>query len=100
MHFTSISTQNSNDSTTVEEVVGSLAKTTTQDTKRIVVMDAGFYSKSNVNWLKSNGFDYITVLPSGDSKFESTSSEFIDYPIAILTSTFAFENVKILSQSL
>ena len=67
------------DSTTVEEVVGTLAKTTTQDAKRIVVMDAGFYSKSNVNWLKANGFDYITVLPSGDSKFESTSSEIIDH---------------------
>ena len=70
---------NRHDSTTVEEVVGTLAKTTTQDAKRIVVMDAGFYSKSNVNWLKANGFDYITVLPSGDSKFESTSSEIIDH---------------------
>ena len=70
---------NRHDSTTVEEVVGTLAKTTTQEAKRIVVMDAGFYSKSNVNWLKANGFDYITVLPSGDSKFEPTSSEIIDY---------------------
>ena len=70
---------NRHDSTTVEEVVGTLAKTTTQEGKRIVVMDAGFYSKSNVNWLKANGFDYITVLPSGDSKFESTSSEIIDH---------------------
>lgn len=42
-------------------------------------MDAGFYSNSNVNWLKANGFDYITVLPSSDSKFESTSSEIIDH---------------------
>lgn len=70
---------NRHDSTTVEEVVGTLAKTTAQDAKRIVVMDAGFYSKSNVNWLKANVFDYITVLPSGDSKFESTSSEIIDH---------------------
>ena len=70
---------NRHDSTTVEEVVGTLAKTTTQDAKRIVVMDAGFYSKSNVNWLKANGFDYITVLSSGDSKFESTSSEIIEH---------------------
>ena len=70
---------NHHDSTTVEEVVGTLTKTTTQDTKRIVVMDAGFYSNSNVNWLKANGFDYITVLPSGDSKFESTSLEIIDH---------------------
>nr|WP_249041985.1 transposase [Segatella copri] len=70
---------NRHDSTTVEEVVGTLAKTTAQDAKRIVVTDAGFYSKSNVNWLKANGFDYITVLPSGDSKFESTSSEIINH---------------------
>lgn len=70
---------NRHDSTTVEEVVGTLAKTTTQEAKRVVVMDAGFYSKPNVNWLKANGFDYITVLPSGDSKFESTSSEIINH---------------------
>lgn len=44
---------NRHDSTTVEEVVGTLAKTTTQEAKRIVVMDAGFYSKSNVHWLKA-----------------------------------------------
>lgn len=70
---------NRHDSTTVEEVVGTLVKTTTQEAKRVVVMDAGFYSKPNVNWLKANGFDYITVLPSGDSKFESTSSEIINH---------------------
>ena len=70
---------NRHDSTTVEEVVGTLAKTTAQDAKRIVVTDADFYSKSNVNWLKANGFNYITVLPSGYSKFEPTSSEIIDH---------------------
>jgi len=70
---------NRHDSTTVEEVVGSLAKTTSPEAKRIVVMDAGFYSKPNVNWLKANGFDYITVLPSGNSKFEPASSDVIDH---------------------
>ncbi len=70
---------NRHDSTTVEEVVGSLAKTTSTEAKRIVVMDAGFYSKSNVNWLRANGFDYITVLPSGNSKFEPAGSDVIEH---------------------
>ena len=70
---------NRHDSTTVEEVVGSLAKTTSPEAKRIVVMNTGFYSKSNVNWLKANGFDYITVLPSGNSKLETASPDVIDH---------------------
>lgn len=70
---------NRHDSTTLEEVVGTLARTTIQDAKRIIMMDACFYSKSNVNRLKDNGFDNITVLPSGDSKFESVSYEIIDH---------------------
>lgn len=70
---------NRHDSTTVEEVVGSLSRTTAQNARRIVVMDAGFYSKSNVNWLEANGFDYITVLPSGDSKFEPAGSDVIEH---------------------
>lgn len=70
---------NRSDVTTVEEVVGSLSKDTDLDAKRVVVMDAGFYSKGNVKWLADNGFDYITVLPAGDKKFEATSENIIDH---------------------
>lgn len=70
---------NRSDSTTVEEVVGSLSKTTSGEARKIVVMDAGFYSRDNVKWLTNNGFDYITVLPSGDSKFEATSSNIVEH---------------------
>ncbi len=70
---------NRSDSTTVREVVGSLSKSTDGEAKRIVVMDAGFYSKENVKWLTENGFDYITVLPAGDRKFEATSQNVIEH---------------------
>lgn len=70
---------NRSDSTTVKKVVGSLAKTTSGEARRVVVMDAGFYSKENVKWLIGNGFDYITVLPAGDRKFEETSQEVVEH---------------------
>ena len=70
---------NRSDSTTVKEVVSSLAKTTSGEARRIVVMDAGFYSKENVKWLTDNGFDYITVLPAGDRKFEATSQDVVEH---------------------
>ena len=70
---------NRNDSTTVKEVVSSLAKSTDGKDKRVVVMDAGFYSKENVEWLTENGFDYITVLPAGDRKFEATSTNIAEH---------------------
>ncbi len=60
---------NRQDVTTVKEVVGSLAAETSPEARKIVVMDAGFYSAANVNWLVENHFDYITVLPSGYVKF-------------------------------
>jgi transposase len=60
---------NRQDVTTVKEVVGSLAAQTSPDARKIVVMDAGFYSAANARWLVENHFDYITVLPSGYAKF-------------------------------
>ena len=70
---------NRTDSTTVEEVVGSLSGETSGDARRIVVMDAGFYTKDNISWLESNGFDYITVLPAGERRFESTSPDIVEH---------------------
>ena len=67
------------DSTTVEEVVGSLSGETSGDARRIVVMDAGFYTKDNISWLESNGFDYITVLPAGERRFEATSPGIVEH---------------------
>lgn len=60
---------NRQDVTTVKEVVGTLADQTSADARKIVVMDAGFYSDANARWLVENHFDYITVLPSGYAKF-------------------------------
>ena len=70
---------NRTDSTTVEEVVGSLSGETSGDARRIVVMDAGFYTKDNISWLESNGFDYITVLPAGERRFEATSPDIVEH---------------------
>ena len=66
---------NRQDVTTVKEVVGTLAAETSGDARKIVVMDAGFYSAENTRWLTDNHFDYITVLPSGYAKFTADSEK-------------------------
>ena len=68
---------NRQDVTTVREVVGTLADETSKDARKIVVMDAGFYSSENVKWLTDNHFDYITVLPSGYAKFTADSDKVV-----------------------
>ena len=68
---------NRQDVTTLQEVVGTLSSTTTQDARKIVVMDAGFYSVDNVKWLTDNSFDYITVLPSGSVRFAADSDKVV-----------------------
>ena len=68
---------NRQDVTTVKEVVGTLASQTSADARKIVVMDAGFYSAANARWLTENDFDYITVLPSGCSKFTPDSDRVV-----------------------
>ena len=64
---------NRQDVTTVREVVGSLARETSPEARKVVVMDAGFYSADNARWLVENHFDYITVLPSGSARFTADS---------------------------
>ena len=68
---------NRQDVTTVREVVGSLARHTSAAARKVVVMDAGFYCSSNVRWLTDNGFDYITVLPSGCAKFTADGDKVV-----------------------
>ena len=68
---------NRQDVTTLQEVVGTLSATTSQDARKIVVMDAGFYSSENARWLTGNNFDYITVLPSGCAKFTADSDRVV-----------------------
>ena len=68
---------NRQDVTTVKEIVGTLASETSADARKIVVMDAGFYSAANVKWLTENRFDYITVLPSGYAKFTADSGKVV-----------------------
>ena len=57
---TSIYEGNRHDSTTLKDVVGFVSTDLVSGARRIVVMDAGFYSEENVRWLTDNGFDYIT----------------------------------------
>ena len=68
---------NRQDVTTMKEIVGTLASQTSADARKIVVMDAGFYSAANVEWLTENHFDYITVLPSGYAKFTPDSDKVV-----------------------
>ena len=68
---------NRQDVTTVREVVGSLDTETSPEARKIVVMDAGFYSADNTRWLVENHFDYITVLPSGYARFTADSGRVV-----------------------
>ena len=68
---------NRQDVTTVKDVVGTLADQTSPEARKIVVMDAGFYSDANVRWLVENHFDYVTVLPSGYAKFTADSDKVV-----------------------
>ena len=70
---------NRQDVTTVKEVVGSLDADISPDARKIVVMDAGFYSADNARWLVENRFDYITVLPSGYAKFTPDSDRVVHH---------------------
>lgn len=76
---TAIYEGNRQDRTTLEEVIGSISKETSPDAKKIVVMDAGFYTKDNIEWLTDHHFDYITVLPSGDAKFSAASNKVVHH---------------------
>jgi transposase len=68
---------NRQDVTTVREVVRSLDAETSPEARKIVVMDAGFYSADNTRWLVENHFDYITVLPSGYAMFTPDSGRVV-----------------------
>ena len=68
---------NRQDVTTVKEVVGSLNAETSPEARKIVVMDAGFYSAENARWLEEHHYDYITVLPSGYAKFKASSDHVV-----------------------
>ena len=68
---------NRQDVTTLEEVVGSLAGQTSPEARKVVVMDAGFYSADNVRWLTEQHFDYITVMPTGEARFTPTDGKIV-----------------------
>lgn len=70
---------NRQDKTTLKEVIGSISKETSPNARKIVVMDAGFYTGENIKWLTDNNFDYITVLPSGDAKFSASSDNIVHH---------------------
>ena len=61
------------------KLVGTLSAATSQDARKIVVMDAGFYSSENARWLTDNNFDYITVLPSGYARFTADSEKVVHH---------------------
>ena len=59
---------NRQDVTTLEAVFGSL-EDNLDTCKHLVVMDAGFCSVANLQWLKGHGYDYITVMRSSGAKY-------------------------------
>lgn len=65
------------DCTTLKEVVGSLAAQTSAEARKVVVMDAGFYTEDNAKRLVNNHFDYITVLPVGATRFVAADDNIV-----------------------
>ena len=63
---------NRQDVTTLEEVIGSLDRGLPKR-KKIIVMDAGFSSESNLQWLVSHHYDYITVMRSHGQQYTPAS---------------------------
>ena len=63
---------NRQDVTTLEEVIGSLSDNpvTAAGARKLVVIDAGFNSASNLKWLRDNDYDYITVMRSRGVRYE------------------------------
>lgn len=59
---------NRQDVTTLEEVIGSL-EDKGDGCKHLIVMDAGFSSAANLQWLRDNGYDFITVMRSSGVKY-------------------------------
>ena len=62
------------DVTTLREVMSGLSPAlstslTAADGKHVVVMDSGFASAENIDWLKNNGFHYITVMRSSGAEY-------------------------------
>lgn len=60
---------NRQDVSTLEDVIGSLEKDMPEDSKHLIVMDAGFSSRSNLQWLRDNHYDFITVMRSSGVKY-------------------------------
>lgn len=59
---------NRQDVETLQEVIGSLEKGL-GEVKKLIVMDAGFSSAENIQWLRDNGYDFITVMRSSGVEY-------------------------------
>ena len=59
---------NRQDVTTLEEVIGSL-EDKGDGCRHLIVMDAGFSSTANLQWLRDNGYDFVTVMRSTGAKY-------------------------------
>lgn len=70
---------NRQDVTTLEDVIGSLEKDMPEGSRHLIVMDAGFSSSANLQWLRDNGYDFITVMRSSGAKYTT------DGPIKTVT---------------
>jgi len=60
---------NRQDVSTLKDVIGSLENGLPEESKHLIVMDAGFSSRNNLQWLRDNGYDFITVMRSTGTKY-------------------------------
>jgi len=62
---TNIFSGNTSDCTTMQAMMDSLNPPSSEGKRRVVVMDAGISTADNLEWLKENKYDYITVRRGG-----------------------------------
>lgn len=64
---TKVFSGNTADCATMQDIMALLAPPSSDGKKKIVVMDAGISIESNLEWLRQNGYDYITVRRGGST---------------------------------
>jgi transposase len=57
---------NTADCTTMQDIMKSLNPPSSEGKKKVVVMDAGISTAPNLEWLRNNTYDYITVRRGGN----------------------------------
>ena len=74
---------NISDSDTLAETLGKLERGAENDERPLVILDAGFASKKNLKWLRTNGYGYVVNITRGKRaqySDEFSGNSFVEIP--------------------